>query len=51
MLSEMCASNSMTIQFQDTQITHLMKGNYTPFLADSPSYTMDDSEDEEQLLT
>uniref|UniRef100_M1DRE3 Uncharacterized protein n=1 Tax=Solanum tuberosum TaxID=4113 RepID=M1DRE3_SOLTU len=47
MLNETSASNSMTIQLQDAQITHLMTCRYPPFTEDSPNYTMDDFEDEE----
>uniref|UniRef100_M1DT49 Uncharacterized protein n=1 Tax=Solanum tuberosum TaxID=4113 RepID=M1DT49_SOLTU len=47
MLNEVTTSNSMTIQLQDAQITHLMTGHYPPFAEESPNYTMGDSEDEE----
>uniref|UniRef100_M1DCL9 Uncharacterized protein n=1 Tax=Solanum tuberosum TaxID=4113 RepID=M1DCL9_SOLTU len=51
MLNETSTSNSMTIQLQDAQITHLMTGRYPPFAEDSPNYTMADSEDEEYVLS
>uniref|UniRef100_M1DJ56 Uncharacterized protein n=1 Tax=Solanum tuberosum TaxID=4113 RepID=M1DJ56_SOLTU len=47
MLNETSTSNSMSIQLQDAQITHLMTGRYPPFAEESPNYTMADSEDEE----
>uniref|UniRef100_M1E0K4 Uncharacterized protein n=1 Tax=Solanum tuberosum TaxID=4113 RepID=M1E0K4_SOLTU len=47
MLNEVTTSNSMTIQLQDAQITHLMTIHYPPFAEDSPNNTMGDSEDEE----
>uniref|UniRef100_M1DWM4 Uncharacterized protein n=1 Tax=Solanum tuberosum TaxID=4113 RepID=M1DWM4_SOLTU len=40
MLNETTTANSMTIQLQDTQINHLMTGQYPPFAEDSPNYTM-----------
>uniref|UniRef100_M1DSW5 Uncharacterized protein n=1 Tax=Solanum tuberosum TaxID=4113 RepID=M1DSW5_SOLTU len=47
MLNEVTTSNSMTIQLQDAQLTHLMTGHYPPFAEDSLNYTMGDFEDEE----
>uniref|UniRef100_M1DV66 Retrotransposon gag protein n=1 Tax=Solanum tuberosum TaxID=4113 RepID=M1DV66_SOLTU len=47
MLNETSTANSMTIQLQDAQITHLMTGRYPLFAEDSPNYTMADSEDKE----
>uniref|UniRef100_M1DDY4 Uncharacterized protein n=1 Tax=Solanum tuberosum TaxID=4113 RepID=M1DDY4_SOLTU len=38
MLNETSATNSMTIQLQDAQITYLMTGRYPPFAEDSPNY-------------
>uniref|UniRef100_M1E056 Uncharacterized protein n=1 Tax=Solanum tuberosum TaxID=4113 RepID=M1E056_SOLTU len=46
MLNETSTSNSVTIQLQDAQITHLMTGRYPPFAEDSPNYTMADSKDD-----
>uniref|UniRef100_M1DFM3 Uncharacterized protein n=1 Tax=Solanum tuberosum TaxID=4113 RepID=M1DFM3_SOLTU len=47
MLNEMTTANSLTIQLQDAQISHLMTSQYPPFAEDSPNYTMGDSDDEE----
>uniref|UniRef100_M1DPW0 Integrase core domain containing protein n=1 Tax=Solanum tuberosum TaxID=4113 RepID=M1DPW0_SOLTU len=47
MLNEVTTLNSMIIQLQDAQITHLMMDHYPPFAEDSPNYTMGDFEDEE----
>uniref|UniRef100_M1E0I7 Uncharacterized protein n=1 Tax=Solanum tuberosum TaxID=4113 RepID=M1E0I7_SOLTU len=46
MLNETTTANSMTIQLEDAQISHLMTVQYPPFVEDSPNYTMGDSEDE-----
>ena len=46
MVNEMSTSKSMTMQLQDSQITHLMIGFYQLFTKDSPNYTMVDSKDE-----
>ena len=45
MVNEMSTSKSMTMQLQDSRITHLMIGCYPLFTKDSPNYNMDDSKD------
>uniref|UniRef100_M1DR29 Uncharacterized protein n=1 Tax=Solanum tuberosum TaxID=4113 RepID=M1DR29_SOLTU len=47
MLNELTTANSMTIQLQDAQISHLISGQYPPFAEDSPNYNMGDFENEE----
>uniref|UniRef100_M1DI60 Uncharacterized protein n=1 Tax=Solanum tuberosum TaxID=4113 RepID=M1DI60_SOLTU len=46
-LNEASTSNSMTIQLQDAQISHLISDHYPPLAEDSPNYNMGDSKDEE----
>uniref|UniRef100_M1DZ92 Uncharacterized protein n=1 Tax=Solanum tuberosum TaxID=4113 RepID=M1DZ92_SOLTU len=47
MLNHTTTTNSMTIQLQDAQIGHLISACYPPFAADSPSYTMGNSKNED----
>uniref|UniRef100_M1DPG0 Uncharacterized protein n=1 Tax=Solanum tuberosum TaxID=4113 RepID=M1DPG0_SOLTU len=47
MLNEVTTLNSMTIQLQGDQLTHLIMDHYPLFAEDSPYYTMGDSEFED----
>lgn len=40
MLNQLTILNSMSIQLQDAQVTHLLIVRYTPFAEDSPNYTI-----------